>query len=197
MKFRNSSIISASTALVTVMLVGAATPGLAQTTKTPPAKMPEHQDGMKDMKGMKGMKGMDDMKGMIDGPHAMLAMAYRDNLMTFGRALKSQIAKSKTVDVDLARPATVEMRRSYDQMRQHHQAQSSMMGTSTDAAMMTKMKDMDAHLAAVDHHLSALETEVKAGTPDPKKVLEHLNEALKECEGMSSMHAKAKPHQMK
>ena len=197
MKFRNNSILRASTALVTVMLVGVATPGLAQTTKTPPAKMPEHQDGMKDMKGMKGMKGMDDMKGMMDGPHAMLAMAYRDNLMTFGRALKSQIAKSKTVDVDFARPATAEMRRSFDQMRTHHQAQSSMMGSNADAAMMGKMKDMDAHLVAVDQHLTALESEVKLATPDPKKVAEHVNEVLKQCEGMSTMHAKAKSSSMK
>ena len=54
------------------------------------------------MKDMKDMKGMGDMKG---GPHHALAMAYGDNLAKFARALQGQVTHSKTVDLDLARPA--------------------------------------------------------------------------------------------
>jgi hypothetical protein len=55
--------------------------------------MPQHQEGMKGM------------QGMMEGSHHVLAMAYRDNIATFARALRSQVDRSKTVNLDLARPA--------------------------------------------------------------------------------------------
>lgn len=64
---------------------------------------------------------------MTGAPHHVLAMAYRDNLVTFTQALQGQVRQSKTVNPDLARPAVAEMRRSFDQMRQYHQTQMSML----------------------------------------------------------------------
>ena len=56
---------------------------------------------------------------------------------------------------------------------------------------------METHLATLNEHLSALESEVNASTPDPKKVSEHTTEILKQCASMSAMPGKAKPHHMK
>jgi hypothetical protein len=89
------------------------------------------------------------------------------------------------------------MRRSFDQMKQHHQAQMSMMGDQTKPAMSGTMQQMETRLATLNEHLTALESEVNASAPDPKKVSEHTSEILKQCAGMSVMPGKAKPHQMK
>ncbi len=174
------------TVAAALLILGAATSAMAQTPPPPPGKMPEHPEPMKDMQGM---------SGMMAGPHHVLAMAYRDNLATFARALQRQVAQAKTVDLDLARPAVAEMRRSLDQMQQHHQAQMAMMQDHSMPSMSATRQDMATHLAALGAHLTALESEVNASAPDPKKVTEHTTEILKQCAGMSAMPAKVKPHQ--
>lgn len=70
------------------------------------------------------------MAGMMSGPHHVLAMAYGENLTTFARALNADASRSNMVSVELARPATAEIRRSFDQMKVHHQAQMSTVGTT-------------------------------------------------------------------
>jgi hypothetical protein len=167
------------------------------------------------------------MSGMVSQPHHVLAMAYRANLETFARALLASSTKSKAVDVDLARPAVAEMRRSFDQMRQHHQAQMTtmgdkpmgnkpkgnkpmggmmmgdkmmgdkMMGDTTKPQMSGSMQDMQSHLAALDEHLTALESALHVGTPDAKVVSAHTTEILKQCDKMSAKPAKTAPHHMK
>ena len=145
---------------------------------------------------MKGMQHQQGMSMMMNMPHHVLAMAYRDNMLTFAKALRGRVAQSKTVDVDLARPAVAEMRRSFDQMRQHHQAQMAMMGDSARSAMSAAMKGMDGHLTALGEHLSALESVVGGSAPDPAKVTEHTSEIIKQCTAMSGMPMQGKPHNM-
>jgi cytochrome c556 len=188
MKNPKRSMALAAAILLAMTMSGPITTAMAQATTPTPAKMPQHQEGMKDMQGM---------SGMMEGPHHVLAMAYRDNLATFARALRAQVTQSKTVNLDLARPAVAEMRRSFDQMKQHHQAQMSMMADQPKPAMSGMMQQMETHIAALNEHLTALESEVNASTPDPRKVSEHTTEILKQCAGMPAMHGKAKPHQMK
>jgi hypothetical protein len=190
MKTRRHSTIPAAAGFLALLMSGAAATAAAQSPTPPPGKMPQHQEGMK------GMKGMEGMSGRMEGPHHVLAMAYRDNLAMFARALQGQVARSKTVDLDLARPAAAEMRRSFDQMRQHHQAQMTMMGDSTKPAMSGTMQHMETHLTALSEHLTALESEANASTPDPEKVSEHTAEILKQCAAMWAMPPKANPHQM-
>ena len=180
-----------STGILILLLTAGAGPGLVAQQPASP-KMPQHQDSTKAMKDMKGMHGSG-MSGMTGGPHQVLTMAYRDNITTFGRALRGHLASSRTVNLDLARPAVAEMRRSFDQMKEHHQAQ--MMMDNTKPAMSEPTQHMEAHLTAVGEHLSALESELNAGTPSPARATEHTNMILKECAGMSSMPAKSKPHQ--
>jgi len=185
MKIRKHSIVSAAASLLALLMSGAATTVMAQTRTPLSGKIAQHQEGMQGMSGMMG------------APHHLLAMAYRDNLATFARALRGQVAQSKTVNLDLARPAVAEMMRSFDQMKQHHQAQLTIMGDRTKPPMPGTMQQMETHIAALSEHLTALESEVNVSTPDPKKVSEHTTEILKQCADMSAMHAKAKPDQMK
>ena len=237
MKNHRQSMTPAVAGLI-LLLSSATTLGLAQDPAPSPDKMPQHQAGMKEMK---------DMSGMESQPHHVLAMAYRANLETFARALLASSTKSKAVDVDLARPAVAEMRRSFDQMRQHHQAQmttmgdkpisdrpmgdkpmgdkpmgnkpmgnkptgnkptggmmmgdkmmgDSMMGEKTKPPMSGMMRDMESHLAALNEHLTALESAVNVATPDAKVVSAHTNEILKQCAKMSPKPAKAAPHHLK
>jgi hypothetical protein len=185
MKTPTHSMVPAAASLLALLISAVSATGAAQTPTPTPAGMPQHQEGMKGM------------QGMMEGPHHVLAMAYRDNIATFARALRSQVDRSKTVNLDLARPAVSEMRRSFDQMKQHHQAQMSMMGDQARPAMSGTMQQMETRLATLNEHLTALESEVNASTPDPKKVSVHTSEILKQCAGMSAMPGKAKPHQMK
>jgi hypothetical protein len=80
--------------------------------------------------------GMAGMAGMMSGPHHALAMAYGENLATFARAVNIDARRANMVNLDLARPATSEMRRSFDQMKVHHQAQMSTVGTTMRMPMM-------------------------------------------------------------
>jgi len=146
--------------------------------------MPQHQQGMMDMSAMK------------QEPHHVLAMAYKDNLVNFAKALHHHAAMAKTVNAEFVRAAVAEMRRSFDQAQQHHQAHMKTMDEKMKAQMADKMKQMDAHHAAVQKHLTALETEVQAAAPDAKGVAEHVAEILKECEGMSKMHGGTREHKM-
>ncbi len=74
---------------------------------------------------------------MMSGPHHALAMAYGESLATFARALNADASQSQAVNVDLARPATIEMRRSFDQMTVHHQAQMANMSMGMRMPMHT------------------------------------------------------------
>ncbi len=187
MKTTNRSMVPVATTLAVLLMAGAAAPGMAQTPPPAPGQMVPHEH----------MKAMPGMSGMMEGPHHVLAMAYRDNLAAFARVLGGHVTDSTTVNLDLARPAVAEMRRSFDQMQQHHQAQMTMMGDVPKPAMSEAMQHMETHVMALSEHLTALEAEVNAGTPDPKSVSAHTSEILKHCADMSRMPAKAKPHQMK
>ena len=187
MKTRKYLMIPAAAILLTFLVSGATTSGMAQAPKPSPGKMPQHQEAM---------KGMQDTSGMMGEPQHVLAMAYRDNVVTFAQALGGQVKQAKAVNLDLARPAVAEMRRSFDLIQQYHQAHMTMMRDHPNPAMSGAMQEMETHLSALGEHLTALESEVNASTPDPKKVWEQTAEILKQCGGMSAMPAKAKPPQM-
>ncbi|HLG06441.1 MAG TPA: hypothetical protein VI383_09860 [Gemmatimonadales bacterium] len=153
----------------TLLLAGAtAVAGVAQGH--PHGAMPQHHQ-------------MPDT-AMMAGPHHLLAMAYRDNLANFARVLQAEVTRSKAVAVELARPAAAEMRRSFDQMRSHHEAQMAMPGPNR--ATMTGMTtdQMKARLAALDEQVAALGKAVGAGGPETAKVVEITAAILKHCEGM-------------
>jgi leucyl aminopeptidase (aminopeptidase T) len=139
---------------------------------------------------------MMEMSAMHQEPHHVLAMAYRDNLVSFARALQHQAGQAKTVDPEFARAAVAEMKRSFNQMEQHHQDHMKTMDDTMKAGMADTMKQMDAHNAAIKEHLAELDHDVHTSAPDATSVSQHVAEILKHCNGMSKMHAGTMDHKM-
>lgn len=156
----------------------------------------------KSMKHSTAMPHANGMSGMMSGPHHALAMAYGENLAAFARAVNVDAKRSNMVNVELARPATAEMRRSFDQMKTHHQAQMAAAGSMAPdsmmkksmpnhSAQMMKMDDMQAHMTSIETHLGMLESEVLATSPNATKVVAHTAEILKACASAMRMPAKS------
>lgn len=160
--------------------------GTPQDNKQSQGKIPQHHPGAMGM----------DMSAMRQEPHHVLAMAYKDNLVNFARALHHQAKQTGPIDPGFARAAVAEMRRSYDQMLEHHRDHMKAMDEQMKSRMADMMKQMDAHHAAVGEHLTALEKVVRAAAPDAKGVSEHVAEILKQCDGMAKMHGGAMGHKM-
>lgn len=179
---------------VTILVVsGAAATGQQGHSGMPPSgkqaqgKMAQHQPGMMDMSAMK------------EEPHHVLAMAYKDNLVNFAKALHHEVNQTKPLNPEFARDAVAEMRRSFDHMLAHHRDHMKAMDMKAmdeqmKSRMADMMKQMDAHHSAVGVHLTALEKEVQAAAPDAKGVSEHVAEILKHCDGMAKMHGGAMDH---
>jgi C4-dicarboxylate-specific signal transduction histidine kinase len=158
--------------------------GKPQSSKQSKGKMPQHPQGMMDM------------SAMMQEPHHVLAMAYKDNLKNFAQALRHHAAEAKTVNPEFARAAVAEMKRSFDQMEQHHQEHMKTMDEKMKAHMADMMKQMDAHQSEIREHLAALDKEVQTSAPDAKNISEHVAEILKECHCMPEMHAGTMEHKM-
>lgn len=176
-----------SATLAALLMIGVATSGSAQGNSR----------AAKENRGQDKKDDRDDkveMMDMVGGPHQVLAMAYRDNLVTFAKALRGHGSKQTPVNVDVARPAVQEMRRSYNEIVQHHSAQVALTTGNRDSSMSHKKAHIDSHLAALGQHLTALESVVNSATPDPQQVSAHTAEILKDCAGMSSLHSKAAEH---
>jgi hypothetical protein len=158
--------------------------GMPPSTKQSQGKMPQHQQGMMEMSTMK------------QEPHHVLAMAYRDSLVNFAKALRRHAAEAKTVDPGFARAAVAEMERSFDQMDRHHQDHMKTMDETMKAQTADMMKQMDAHHAAIQEHLAALHKEVHTSVPNANTITQNVAEILKDCNGMSKMHAGTMEHRM-
>ena len=156
------------------------TPGSKQSQGT----MPRHQQDMMDMSAIR------------QEPHQVLAMAYRDNLVTFAKALRHHAAEAQSVNPEFARPAVAEMKRSFDQMQQHHQDHMKTMDEAMKARMADMMKQMDAHHSPIQEHLAVLDKEVHASAPHARSISQSIAGILKHCDGMSKMQAGTMKHKM-
>jgi hypothetical protein len=186
-----SYVLTFTTIAATILIVSEAAAisqqvnsGTPQSSKQSQGKMPQHQQGMMDM------------SAMMQEPHHVLAMAYKDNLVNFAKALQHEANQTKPIDPEFARTAVAEMRRSFDQMLEHHQGHMKAMDEQMKSRMGEMMKQMDAYHAAVGEHLTALEKEVQTAAPNAKSVSEHVAEILKQCDGMSKMHGGMMEHKM-
>ena len=140
-----------------------------------------------------------DQMMMTNEPHHVLAMAYHQNLARFAKALHEQTAQASSVNVEFARVAVAEMRRSFDQMKQHHQEHMQTMSAEMHTKMSAMMQQMETHQTELNNQLTALEQEVQSATPDAKKVSTlatsvhtHLNAMSKMRQGMQGSKMKMK-----
>lgn len=134
---------------------------------------------------------------MAHEPHHVLAMAYHRNLATFAKALHEQTAGASSVNLEFARAAVAEMRRSFDQMKQHHQACMQAMSAELQAKMQDKMQQMEPQQNQLNDQLTALEQEAQSAAPDPTKVATFASNVLTHLDAMSKMHHGSRGKEMK
>ena len=155
----------------------AATPGQAPSASKPAMGM---------------MEMSHDHMMMATEPHHVLAMAYHQNLAAFAKAMHEQAASAAPLNLDFARTAVSEMRRSFDQMKQHHQehmaGMSAEMRSKMDAKMSGMMEKMQTHQADMNTQLTALEQEVNSASPDPKKISTLADSVHAHLTEMATMH---------
>jgi polyhydroxyalkanoate synthesis regulator phasin len=129
---------------------------------------------------------------MAGEPHHVLAMAYHQNLAAFAKALYEQAASAGPLNLDFARTAVSEMRRSFDQMKQHHQEHMAGMSAEMHAKMDTRMsgmmEKMQTHQADMNTQLTALEQEVNSASPDAKKISAFADSVHAHLTEMATMH---------
>ena len=175
MKTKSVSIIVVTSALMFTSAMGA----IAQDM--PHGQMKHPQSDKMDMSMM-------DMSKMMQEPHHVLAMAYQQNLAAFAKALHEQTAQATSVNVEFASAAVAEMRRSFDQMQQHHQEHMKTMSAEMHAKMGAMMQQMETHRTELNTQLTALEQEVQSATPDAKKVSTLAADVQTHLDAMSKMH---------
>ena len=163
-------------AVIALMLFGAVGT-LAQT---------EHQHGAQ-KPGQHDMSKMD-MSSMMSEPHHALAMAYMENIGTFAKTLHNQAEGSSPLNAKFARAAVAEIKRSLDQMEEHHSEHMKMMSEEMRSHMAAMMKDMETHRSMLKNEVSALEKDVRAEQPDSKQVAADSAKVLKHLDEMSKMH---------
>ncbi len=187
-------ILTLATIAATILIVSGAAAisqqgrsGMPQSSEQSQGKMPQHQQGMMDMM---------DMSAMMHEPHHQLAMAYKDNLANFAKVLRQGAVDTKTVDPDFARAAVAEMKRTFDQMQQHHQGYMNAMDEKMKAQMAGMMKQMDAHHLAIKEGLAALGKAVQTSAPDSQSISKYADDILKNCTSMSKMQGEMMNHKM-
>ena len=137
------------------------------------------------------------MMEMAKEPHHVLAMAYHQNLAAFAKSLHEQTMQASTVNVEFARTAVTEMRRSFDQMKQHHQEHMQTMNADMRTKMSAMMQKMETHHTELSTQLSALEQEVQSATLNAKKVSTLAASIHTHLDAMSKMHQDNKGSKMK
>ena len=141
-----------------------------------------------DKPGMKPMPkdGMDMAKMHADGHHALI-MAYQHNALAFTRALWEMTATGKIDDIDLARAAFSEIKRSMEKIDEIEKMHMSMMG-KMDPAMTEKMEPMmekmQAEKTALMMHVMALGTALQQANPNASEVEMHAAAILLRLEKM-------------
>lgn len=151
------------------------------------ATSPQEPSGMAQSTMTKNQDDMMDMSAMMQEPHHQLAMAYKQNLENFAKALRNEAAKTATVNPEFARAAVAEMKRSFDLMQQHHQDHLKTIDDKMKAHMSDMMKQMEAQDAAIKEALAGLDKEVQNSAPDSKAISQYVDDLLKNCD-MSKMH---------
>lgn len=114
-----------------------------------------------------------DMTGMQKNPHHGLMMAYRENAYNFAATLRDMAQTGMLTDVEVARSAFAEVKRSVEKMDEIHKSQMSKMTPEMMQIMKPMMEKMQSEQTAAKQHIAALETAFQAVMPDAKEVETH------------------------
>lgn len=114
----------------------------------------------------------------------MVMMAYRQNVLTFAKALRDMAKNGAIQDIELARNAFSEIKRSMDKMDEIHQTHMNKMSAEMREKMKPMMEKMQAERAAVREHVVALEKTLQADTPAAREVETHAAALVLQLEKM-------------
>ena len=164
-----------ATAIMLILVIPSTTWSQRKHTKSGQMKA-----GMADM--------MSEMSMMMKSPHHMLMAAHMKSMTEFATALRSQAVKPAALDADFSRAAVAELRHNLDAIEAVHQQHMQAMSTEMKSKMEIMMEKMEKDRATLKGQVSALETDVQAGTLANKQVLADTNALLKHLGMMSKMH---------
>lgn len=180
---------------VIALILFSAVSALAQTGHQHDAKKPSPSTQVK--KPMQHDMSKMDMASMMNEPHHGLAMAYMQNIGTFAKTLHHQAQGGSPLDVKFVRAAVAEIRRSLDQMEEHHAEHMKTMSEEMRSKMAAMMKNMEMHRSMLKDAVSALEKDVQPDQPDSKQVAADSANVIKHIDEMSKMHDEKKEMKMK
>ena len=155
--------------IAVLIILGTAGVTLSQEKKAATTKMPK--EGMQ-------------MTDMSKDPHHMVGMAYKENALSFAKALRDMSARGKIEDVSLARTALDEIKRSMDKMDELHKSHMGKMSPEMATKMKPMMDKMLADMAAAKQHVTALETALGTDSPSAGDVHTHAAELADQLEKM-------------
>lgn len=156
------------------------------------------QDAKKMEKDKMKKDMMMDMDAMKSGPHHSVMMAYKQNVLTFAKALRDMSKGGKLADVDLARNAFAEIKQSMEKMDAIQKSHMSKMSPEMREKMKPMMEKMQADQVAVKEHILALEKALQVDSPDALAVEKHAAALVSQLEKMSmSEKKKEMPDKMK
>ena len=124
------------------------------------------------------------MSEMGKSPQHMVMMAYRQNVLTFAKALRDMAKDGNIQDIQLARNAFSEIKRSMDKMDEIHQTHMNKMSGEMREKMKPMMEKMQAEHAAVREHVVALEKTLQSDTPAVREVETHAAALILQLEKM-------------
>lgn len=132
------------------------------------------------------------MMAMHKSPHHTVMMAYRQNVLTFAKTLRDMAKGGKLIDVELARNAFAEIKRSMEKMDDIHQSQMSKMSAEMHEMMKPMMEKMQTEKAIVKEHILALEKALQMDAPDAPEVEKHAAALVLQLEKMDKSDKKMK-----
>jgi hypothetical protein len=169
-----------STVLMTLSLgVFSATIAGAQSSAAP-AATPQAAAQSKDAMAHNQMM-------MANEPNYVLATAYHQSMLVFAKALHGQAVGAMTVNVEFARAAVTEMRRSFDMMKKYNDEYMETISAEVRTNTATMMQQLETHRADLNVQLTALEKEVALDVPDTKKVATLTTEVQTHLDAMSML----------
>ncbi len=128
--------------------------------------------------------GMDMMAEMQKSPHHKMMMAHRQSILTFAKTLRDMAKDGKLEDIELARNAFAEIKRSAEKMDEIQKDHMSKMDPKMMEKMKPMMEKMQAEKAAMKEDILSLEKALQANAPDAREVERHAAAIVERMEKM-------------
>ncbi len=126
-----------------------------------------------------------DKEAMKKSPHHLVMMAYKHNLLSFSKALRDMSNAGNLEDVDLARNAFAEIKRSMEKMDEVHQLHMNMKKPEMMITMKPMMEKMKTENMLVKEHIAALEIALQSTAPNAADVNKHATALVMQLEKMN------------